>query len=531
MNEAAVESKLKEDVQRRTPFMRANTRQFLRENLFGISLTLIGVVSLALSALLYQGRRAYPPLALANGAELGGPEIDTLERQDKAYERIAESITPAVVAIQSTQVIKVQQSPFMMDPFFRQFFGDMMPGFNVPREQREHALGSGVIVSDSGYIVTNEHVVSKANSITVQLSDHRTFKGKVVGADRQTDIAVVKIEASHLPVAPFGDSNQMKVGNIVMAFGNPFGQYFTVTRGSVSALGRTLDDTEKFEDFIQTDAAINPGNSGGALVNVRGQVIGINTAILAGNSGPGGEGAFIGIGFAIPSNTAKHVMEDLIKTGKVSRGYLGVSITGLNEALAKQFKVPDTAGALVQGVTAGGPADKAGIKNGDVIRKVNGQTVESNSQLTAMVTNMNPGTQVSVDLIRDGQPMTVQVRLGERPSNLGVTAGAGRAPAQGALRGIAVQNLTPEIREQLGLAPGTRGVVVTNVDPDSPAAQVLEQGDVIDSINRHPVNSVGDFNRWAAEAKGQTLLRVNRQGFGQFIVISPSGNEGGDESQ
>ena len=509
--------------------MRANAKQFLRENLFGMSLTLIGVVCLVLSGLLYEGHRIFPQFALANGAGLDGPEIDSLERQNKAYERIAESVTPAIVAIQSTQVIKVQQSPFMMDPFFRQFFGDMLPGMGVPREQREHALGSGVIVNAGGYIVTNNHVVAKASQIEVILSDHRSFKGKVMGADPQTDIAVVKIDASNLPVAAFGDSGQMKVGDTVMAFGNPFGQYFTVTRGSVSALGRSLGDTEKFEDFIQTDAAINPGNSGGALVNVRGQVIGINTAIISGNSGPGGEGGFVGIGFAIPSNTAKHVMEDLIKTGKVARGYLGVSIGGLTEELAKQFKVPDTAGALVQDVTPGGPADKAGIKNGDVIRKLNDQTVEGSGQLTAMVTNMNPGTEVTLNIIRDGQPMTLHVTLGERPSNLGVTAGTGKAPSEGTLRGITVQNLTPEIREQLGLPANARGVVVSNVDPSSPAAQSITQGDVIEGINRQPVNSVGDFNRLAANAKGQTLLRIDRQGNGMFVEISPDNGGGGGD--
>ena len=511
--------------------MRANAKQFLRENLFGLSLTLIGVVCLTLSGLLYEGHRVFPQFALAEGSGLDGPEIDTLERQNKAYERIAESVTPAIVAIQSTQVIKVQQSPFMMDPFFRQFFGNMLPQFGVPREQREHALGSGVIVSGDGYIVTNNHVVSKATQIEVLLSDQRSFKGKVMGADPQTDIAVIKIDAQNLPVVPFGDSGQMKVGDTVMAFGNPFGQYFTVTRGSVSALGRSLSDPDKFEDFIQTDAAINPGNSGGALVNVRGQVIGINTAIVSGNSGPGGEGSFIGIGFAIPSNTAKHVMEDLIKTGKVSRGYLGVSITSLREDLAKQFKVPDTSGALVNDVTPGGPADKAGIKNGDVIRKLDGKTVGDSGQLTAMVTNMNPGTEVVLDILRDGKPMTIHLTLGERPANLSVTPGVGKAPSEGTLRGITVQNLTPDVRDQLGLPPSARGVVISELDPSSPAAQGgLQPGDVIETINRHPVNSVADFNRLAAEAKGQTLLRINRQGNGIFVVISP-GDSGGDDNQ
>lgn len=511
--------------------MRANTRKFLRENLLGLSLTFIGVVCLAMSGLLYEGHRAFPQFALAGGAGLDGPDIDSLERQNKAYERIAETVTPAIVAIQSTQVIKVQQSPFM-DPFFRQFFGNM-PQFGIPREQRERALGSGVIVSADGYIVTNNHVVAKATQIEVILSDHRNFKGKVVGADPQTDIAVVKINGENLPVAPFGDSGLMKVGDTVMAFGNPFGQYFTVTRGSVSALGRSLSDpgSDKFEDFIQTDAAINPGNSGGALVNVRGQVIGINTAIIPGSNGPGGEGSFIGIGFAIPANTAKHVMGDLIKTGKVSRGYLGVTIRSLDEGLAKQFKVPDLAGALVQDVSKGGPADKAGVKSGDVIRKINGQTVEDSNQLMAMVTDMNPGADVKLDILRDGQPMTIHLTLAERPGNLPTTVGTGKAPSEGALRGITVQNLTPSVRDQLGLSSDVHGVVITELDPNSPAAQAqLEPGDVIESINRHPINTVADFDRWAAEAKGQTLLRINRQGNGVFVVITP-GDNGGDENQ
>jgi serine protease Do len=507
--------------------MRANTGQFLRENLFGLSLTFIGVICLALSGMLYEGHRVFPQFALAEGSGLDGPEIDALERQNKAYERIAESVTPAIVAIKSTQVVKVQQSPFMMDPFFRQFFGNMFP--NIPREQRERALGSGVIVSADGYIVTNNHVVSKATQIEVLLSDKRTFKGKVVGADQKTDLAVIKIEAHNLPVVPFGNSGQLKVGDTVMAFGSPFEQYFTVTRGSVSALGRSLAGSDVLEDFIQTDAAINPGNSGGALVNVRGQVVGINTAILSGNSGPGGEGAFIGIGYAIPSNTAKHVMEDLIKTGKVSRGYLGVTRGNLTEDLAKQFKIPDTSGALVQDVTPGGPADKAGLKNGDVIRKLNGQTVENGDRLTAMVTDLNPGTEVKLDIIRDGQPMTIRVTLGERPADLNARTGVGKAPSEGALRGITVQNLTPDLRDQLGLPASVHGVVISELDPSSPAAQGgLQPGDVIETINRHPVNSVADFNRLAAEAKEQTLLRINRQGNGVFVVITPGDSEGGE---
>ncbi len=505
-------------------------KRFLRENLGGLSLTLIGILTLGLSSILYQGHHLFPDFALAQGKALDGPDIDVLERQNQAYERIAKAVTPAIVAIQSTQVIKnVQQSPFMNDPFFRQFFGNIFP--QVPREQREHALGSGVIVSPDGYIVTNNHVVAKAAEIEVTLSDKRTFKGKVVGADPQTDVAVIKIDGSGLPTVPFGNSDQLKVGDTVMAFGNPFGQYFTVTRGSVSALGRTSGGIEELQNFIQTDAAINPGNSGGALVNIHGQVVGINTAILSGNSGPGGEGGSVGIGFAIPSNMAKHVMEDLVKSGKVSRGYLGVQITNLTEDLAKQFKVPDTTGALAEDVTEGGPADKAGLKTGDVIRKLNGQAIPDAGQLTLQVTNLSPGSEATLEVLRDGQPMTLKVTLGERPSDINsVRPGGGGSVQHGTLRGIGVQNLTPSVRDQLGLPPNVTGVVIAQLDPDSPAAQYgLQEGDVIESINRQPVHNVGDFNRLAAQAKGQTLLRINRQGNGVFVVISP--DEGGGDGQ
>jgi serine protease Do len=286
---------------------------------------------------------------------------------------------------------------------------------------------------------------------------------------------------------------------------------------------------EGFENFIQTDAAINPGNSGGALVNVRGQVVGINTAILSGNSGPGGEGGSVGIGFAIPSDMAKHVMEDLIKTGRVSRGYLGIQIQSLDEGLAKQFKVPDTAGALVEDVTADGPAAKAGIKNGDVIRKLNGQRVEDADQLTALTTNLNPGAEATLEILRDGQPLTIQVTLGERPTNLSARVGGPGGVQEGALRGITVQNLIPSMREQLGLPGNVTGVVITELDPNCPAAQRgLQPGDVIESINRQPVRSVADFNRLATGAKGETLLRINRQGTGGFVNI-PSGEDSGDD--
>ena len=267
---------------------------------------------------------------LAQDKALSGEGINALQTLNKAYEQIARAVTPAIVSIQSTQVVKARKSPL-----FPQSFDIPDQG---PREEREHALGSGVLVSADGYILTNNHVIQDATSIKVMLSDKRTFTGKVVGADPQTDVAVIKIEGKDLPIASLGDSSNLYVGDIVMAFGNPYGLNFTVTRGAVSALNRSEGAIEDIQNFIQTDAPINPGNSGGALVDVQGEVVGINTAILSGESGPGEGGGSVGIGFAIPINMAKHVMDDLVKTGGVSRGYLGAHVRTLDEGLAHAFK-------------------------------------------------------------------------------------------------------------------------------------------------------------------------------------------------
>lgn len=512
--------------------MRSSTKRFMRENLLGLSLTCIGILLLAFSIVLHFDHPA-PTFVLASGNGLDGPDIQSLEKINGAYERIAQAVLPSVVAIQTTQVIHVQTSPFFSDPFFRQFFGNMFP--NIPQTQREHGLGSGTIVSPDGYILTNDHVIRHATDIEVVLHDQRHFKGKVVGADAGSDIAVVKINSRNLPTAVLGDSSHLHVGDMVAAFGNPYEQYFTMTRGIVSAVGRSVYGAEPLpENFIQTDAAINPGNSGGALVNIRGQVIGVPTFILSGGEGPGGQGSFMGIGFAIPINQAKHVMTDLIKSGKVTRGYLGAEVSSLSQAMASEFKVPDTNGALVQNVSPGGPAAKAGLKAGDVIRTINGRQVTTSDELTMTVMNTDPGTRVTLGILRDGRPMDVRVTLGTRPANLAAYGGRGPnqeqqqqgPPKTGALAGVSVQDLTPDIRQQLQLPPEVQGVVITGVDPNSPAAQAgLDQGDVIESINRQPVRNVEQFNRLASQATGQTLLRVDHQGESAFIVISPNGGE------
>jgi len=491
----------------REPFSRTATGSVLRLGLLGlVAITIIGSAYFS---------RHHGQFVMAARPGLDGPDIELLERQDKAYERVIQATSPAVVYIRTEQVIKADQSPLFMDPWLRQFFGNQL---QIPKEQRQHALGTGVLFDPTGYIVTNNHVIDKATTIQVMLNDKRVFKAKVIGTDPDIDVAVVRIDSRGLPTIPLGDSSNLHVGDTVMAFGNPFGLNFTVTRGTISALGRSQGNIEQVQDFIQTDAAINPGNSGGALVDVRGEMVGINTAILS-PGGQGETGGSIGIGFAIPINMAKRAIESLVKTGKVTRGYLGATIGPVSPELAQEFKAPDTSGALVQDVSPGSPAAKAGLKPGDIIRKFNGQTVGDSGELLAMVASASPGTPVTLENLRNGQPQTLSVTLEQRPANLAYAGGPSKSPNQGVLRGVTVQNLTTDLRKQLGVPSETHGVVVTEVDPGSPAAQYLTQGDIIMNINRHDVNSAADFNKLAAERKGQTLLRITRQGQAAFIVI------------
>jgi serine protease Do len=476
------------------------------------------------------------PVAVVARADTNSSQR-AVSQLSNSFADIIEKASPAVVEISMTRVVKASEqqgnNPFLSDPFFRQFFGGQ--GMR-PRDQREQGLGSGVIISPAGYIVTNNHVVDKATSLKVTLSDGRDFSAKLVGADPQTDVAVVKINASDLPTMPFANSDGTRVGDLCFAIGNPFGQSHTVTMGIVSAKGRNLRESlGQIQDFIQTDASINPGNSGGALINARGEMIGMNTMILTGGGASfGGEAGNIGIGFAVPSNLTKQVMDQLMKGGKVSRGYIGVTLQSVTPEVAQQFGLKDTHAAVVDQVVPGKPGDKAGLKVGDAIVGIDGQKVEDSNDLTLKVTEHAPGTTVALDVIRDGKPMKVNVTLGQRPSavnfdeqggrgnNGGDDSDNGSAGNVGKAYGLTVETLTSDLTQQLQLPASTHGVVIDSVDQDSPAADVVGRGDVIIAVNRHPVNNVDEFQRLISEAHGKpALLTVNRGGLVTFVVVQP----------
>ncbi len=455
-------------------------------------------------------------LRIAGNAAVGAVNFN------EGFASVVEPLLPAVVNISTSKVVKSQkgENPLFNDPFFRQFFGNPFGNGNEqPREQREHSLGSGVIVNPDGYILTNNHVVEGASDVQVILSDKRSLKAKVVGTDPRTDIAVLKIPATGLSTVTLGDSTKAKVGDIVLAIGDPFGIGETVTMGIVSAKGRRdlrLEGPEGYEDFIQTDASINPGNSGGALVNTRGELIGINTAIIS-NGGGGNQG----IGFAVPVNMARSVMEQILKNGKVSRGYLGIMIQEVTPDLAKAFSLPSPEGALVGDVTPDSPGAKAGLQKGDVVTALNGQKVSDSLELRLRISQMAPGTLVKMDVYRNGQKQEMNATLGEFPEKAQTAENTpqGESPA---LEGVQVENLTNDVAQQLSLPPGTRGVVITRVDPNSTAAETgLERGDVVQEVNRKAVNNVEQFRAAVrATGTGPLLLLVNRGGNTQYVVIS-----------
>lgn len=453
-----------------------------------------------------------------------------------SFADVIEKASPSVVNIQSTRIIKASEqqneNPMFSDPFFRQFFGS--PRNERPHAERESGLGSGVIVQTNGYILTNNHVVEKASTVKVTLLDGREFTAKVIGADPQTDVAVVKIDAGNLPAIALGNSDAARVGDLCFAIGNPFGYDHTVTMGIVSAKGRSLEAGTHIQNFIQTDAAINPGNSGGALINASGQLIGMNTAIITGGSMFGGEAGNIGIGFAVPVNLARNVMDQLIKNGKVSRGYMGVTLGPLTPDLAQQFGLKDTHGAVVDSITPGGPGAKAGLQSGDVITAIDGSKVEDYNELTLAVIGHQPGTTVKLDVVRNSKPMTVDVTLGQRPTGLNFdqrnqqngsqndNGDEGETGGTVSMRGISVQDLTPDMLQELQAPSNTHGVVITDIDQASDSAGVtgLGRGTIITSVARHPVNNVGDFKRLMNENQGKAvLLSVMNQGQTMFTVV------------
>jgi len=433
---------------------------------------------------------------------------------------VVKKVLPAVVNISSSKVVKASAgSEGQIPEELRQFFGDNSTGRRggaprEPREQREQGLGSGVIVSPEGYILTNNHVVEGATDVKVTLSDNREFKARVIGTDPKTDIAVVKIDAANLPAIVIGDSSKVQIGDYALAVGDPFGVGKTVTMGIVSATGRTGLGIEAYEDFIQTDAPINPGNSGGALINDRGELVGINTAIIA----HGSEGNQ-GIGFAVPVNLARNVMDQILKNGKVTRAYLGIVPQDVTPAMAKAFGEKEAHGALVGDVSPDSPAQRSGLQKGDIILELNGKPVENANQLRMSVSMMSPDASVTLKVFRSGAEREMSVKLAELPVKEASVRDDSNGP-KSVLSGISVEDLDAQTARQIGVPATTAGVVVTEISPSSPAVDSgLRRGDVIQEVNRQPVKNTSDFERAMRNSKDSTLLLVNRQGSTMYVAV------------
>jgi serine protease Do len=438
-----------------------------------------------------------------------------------SFNPIVKRVLPSVVKVVTRERAKAMAadgfSP-LDDPSFRQFFG---PLFNMPGGQRrtmrqppQMGLGSGVIVSPDGYILTNNHVVDDADKVRVTLPDGREMTAKVIGTDKKSDIAVIKIDATNLPAITFSNSDDVLVGDRVLAIGNPFGIGQTVTSGIVSATGRSGDLGIDYEDFIQTDAAINPGNSGGALVDMQGRLIGLNTAILSRSGG------FQGIGFAIPSNLARHVVDSLVSTGRVVRGYLGVNIQDINPDLADEFHLKSTIGTVVTDVLPDSPASKAGLKNNDVIVAYDGKPVKDTRSLRFAVAATEPGGEAKIDLLRDGKNESITVKVGELPGSKERLHPAANEDT-GVLDGVEVADLNAGARNEFDIPERVHGALVTNVDPSSAAAEAgLTPGDVILEINRHPIHNADDAVRLTEHSETRkTLLKLWSRGGTHLLVV------------
>jgi len=432
---------------------------------------------------------------------------------ENAIVEVAEKVSPAVVNISAVKTVRARGEIFrgFGNDFFDDFFKDFFDSF--PREYKERALGSGVIVSRDGYILTNEHVVRRAGKIKVILLDRREFTGEVAGSDEDTDIALIKIKAKNLPVAKLGDSDKIKVGQWAIAIGNPVGLQNTVTVGVISATNRTLSTGrwggKQYEDFIQTDAAINPGNSGGPLINIKGEVIGINTAIYAGVQG---------IGFAIPINTAKRVTDDLAAHGKVIRPYLGIIIADLTPDLAEHFKIKAKEGVLISDIVKDSPAEKADLHRGDIVLSIDGKKATTAQKLTNAVLDRDVGDEVTLRINRNGEVKEVKVVLEEKPPRIAGVRGTGEAKPY---LGMSVQAITPDTIRRYDLDEDEKGVVVAEIESGSTAEDAgMRVGDVVKEINRGKISDIADYNEAVNKAKeGRVLLLVKRGPYTVYISL------------
>ena len=486
---------------------------------------LIAGIALFVAVGLYSTIAANKPQSEAPFGAIGEADVAPAEQLGYAYAAVARHIRPGVVSVYSEKRAKVLPQEFSLgqpfgDEFFEQFFGQRRNReYKIPQS----GMGSGMILDRKGHILTNYHVVSEVDKIRVQLADKRSFDAEIVGTDQKTDVAIIKITGAvpgDLPTLQMGDSDAMEVGFLVMAVGAPFGLTQTVTSGIISAKGRSDVGISAFEDFLQTDASINPGNSGGPLVNMRGEVIGMNSAIATGGRHFGGTGQSSGVGFAIPSNMIKSMLPTLIKGGQITRGMLGVIVQDITTELAEQFHLQGTKGALVSQVNKDSPAEKAGLKAGDVIVRLDFNEVSDTRQLRNLVAAISPGSSVKIDAICNGKERTFSAIIGKMSAEP-VAAAKPRASTSDLLArlGLSVQSLTPELATQYQ-QQGLRGVLIANVEPGSPASMAnLQAGDLIVEANRQPVAVIGELQDALGKSPKQLLLLIKRDGASLYVTI------------
>ena len=456
-----------------------------------------------------------PLLARAENSK----DIELLDRSARAFSRVVKDVKPAVVHIAVTSTVETnsEYEQFFNHPFFERFFGPEYR-FQDPqrRKRQQQGAGSGFIIDREGHILTNNHVVEKADKITVTLNDNSEVEATLIGTDPKSDVALIKIDVDHdLPVVELGDSAALEVGEWVIAIGNPFGLSQTVTVGVVSATGRSRVGINEYENFIQTDAAINPGNSGGPLLNIHGQVVGINSALYSRTGG------YMGIGFAIPINMAKFINEQLMDNGKVTRGYLGVGIQDVDEALAESFGLEKAGGVLITDVQDDTPASKAGVKSQDVLVKLDGIDLQDTQDLRNRIAQTIPGTTVVLDIVRDGKPVELKVKIGEQPADFGIAAQGSSDQNPLSPFGLVVQELTADLAEQLGYK-GRQGLVISEVEPGSAAAEIgLKSGFLIEEVQKVRVTSLEELRQVMEQsgASERVLLRVRVGQNSRYVVL------------